>query len=83
MQYATFDEIQVMFPMGRFKVNSCQLSNILNHDKCRGVMVRVLHLGTFNLDRSDMLSRLRLDNIKITCLDGEVIIDEPSYGIAI
>ncbi len=86
MQYEQFEETLERFPSGRFLVNSCQLRDLLNHAGCGGVGVRVLHLGTLLLDTADMLERLRedrhprLDQIRITCLDGVVIIDEPSHG---
>ena len=86
MQYDHFEEVLDVFPMGRYQVNSCQLLDLLAHAGCRGIGVRVLHLGTVLLDRDDMAARLktdqhpRLDAIKITCLDGEIIVDEPSHG---
>ncbi len=86
MQYGAFEEVLPEFPMGRFEVTSHQLADLICHEGCSDVAVRVLHLGTFSLDQSDIVKRLkdeihpRLDNIKITCLDGQIIIDEPSYG---
>lgn len=83
MQYDKFTEILPVFPMGRYTVDSFQLRNLLNHEGCTGVATRVLHIGTVGLDKADLYQRLgsdkhpRLDNIKITCLDGEIIIDEP------
>lgn len=88
MQYDQFQEVLEEFPMGRFIVNSCQLKDLLEHAGCTGVEVRVLHVGTVTLNKSDLQERLkmdkhpRLDDIKITCLDGAVIIDEPSHGTA-
>lgn len=86
MKYDTFTELQPLFPSGRYRVNSFQLRNLLAHSGCRGVSVRVLHLGTMALNREEMMRRLassehpRLDNIHITCIDGELIIDEPSQN---
>ena len=86
MQYDHFEETLEQFPCGRFIVNSCQLRDLLHHQGCAGVGVRVLHLGTCLLDKADLLERLRddrhprLDGIKVTCLDGEVIIDQPSHS---
>jgi len=86
MQYDQFTEVLATFPSGRFIVNSFQLRNILSHAHCKKVGVRVLHIGTLDLDINDVIGRLasyshpRMDNIKITCLDGEVIIDEPYQG---
>ena len=86
MQYDKFHEVLDVFPMGRYEVNSCQLLDLLSHKGCRGIGVRVLHLGTVLLDGDEIAKRLktdqhpRLDDIKITCLDGEIIIDEPSHG---
>lgn len=86
MQYDQFVEVLDIFPMGRYEVNSCQLLDLLSHKDCKGIGVRVLHLGTVLLDRLEMANRLktdqhpRLDNIRVTCLDGEIIIDEPSHG---
>ncbi len=85
MQYDQFVELHQRFPCGRYEINSFQLRNLLLHEECLGVAVRVLHVGTLQLDRTELIERLRpenhprLDNIKITCLDGEVIIDEPSH----
>jgi|GEM_PF-1678225 len=86
MQYDKFEEILDIFPMGRYVVNSCQLLDLLSHKDCEGIGVRVLHLGTVLLDSQEVSKRLRtdqhprLDDIKVTCLDGEIIIDEPSHG---
>jgi hypothetical protein len=86
MQYDTFVETLDVFPSGRYIVNSCQLLDLLNHQGCQGACVRVLHIGTIGLDVSEIAERLkmdqhpRLDDIKITCLDGVIIIDEPSHG---
>ena len=86
MQYDKFKELHELFPSGRYVVNSLQLRDLIGHTGCDGVSVRVLHLGTVALDASDMSERLksenhpRLDDIKITCLDGVIIIDEPSLG---
>lgn len=83
MKYDDFTEIHPQFPVGRYRVDSFQLQSLLTHAQCKGVSVRVLHLGTMALDRNDMIKRLsshahpRLDKICITCMDGEVIIDEP------
>jgi hypothetical protein len=84
MNYDKFVEVYELFPSGRYEVNSFQLRDILLHTGCQGVAVRVLHLGTMQLDLNDVAERLReenrprLDGIKITCLEGLVIIDEPS-----
>jgi len=86
MQYDQFLELHELFPVGRYLVNSLQLCDLLAHEGYQGVAVRVLHLGTVNLSTEEMLQRLqtsdlpRLDDIKITCLDGIIIIDEPSLG---
>ena len=86
MQYDQFYELHDLFPSGRYIVNSLQLRDLLAHKGCDGIAVRVLHVGVVNLDREDMAERLklenhpRLDEIKITCLDGVIIIDEPSHG---
>lgn len=86
MNYDKFEEVYELFPTGRYEVNSLQLRDLLLHNSCEGVAVRVLHIGTVLLDRADVIERLktdnhpRLDGIKITCLDGTVIIDEPSHG---
>lgn len=86
MQYDKFDEVLPVFPMGRYLIDSFQLRNLLNHEYCNGISTRVLHIGTLALDKAEVCDRLsseqhpRLDNIKITCLDGEVIIDEPHFG---
>jgi len=86
MQYDQFIELHELFPLGRYRVNSLQLRDLLTHAGCQGVAVRVLHLGTVNLSAEEMLQRLhnqdlpRLDGIKVTCLDGILIIDEPSLG---
>ncbi|MDN3639691.1 hypothetical protein QWY82_12875 [Simiduia curdlanivorans] len=86
MKYDQFTEVLATFPSGRYIVNSFQLRNILSHAHCKKVSVRVLHIGTLDLDMNDVIDRLashshpRMDNIKITCLDGEVIIDEPYLG---
>ena len=86
MQYDKFVEVLDIFPMGRYELNSCQLLDLLAHKGCRGIGVRVLHLGPVLLDRKELSRRLktdqhpRLDDIKVTCLDGEIIIDEPSHG---
>lgn len=86
MQYDVFTEIHPTFPMGRYLVNSFQLRNLLHHDGCKGVSTRILHVGTILLDKGDLCERLasdshpRLDDIKITCLDGEIIIDNPDHG---
>lgn len=86
MKYETFTEIRPLFPSGRYRVNSFQLRNLLAHSGCLGVSIRVLHLGTMALDRGELMRRLascehpRLDDIHITCMDGELIIDEPTLG---
>jgi hypothetical protein len=86
MQYDQFIELHKLFPVGRYLVNSLQLCDLLTHEGCQGVAVRVLHLGTVNLSSDEMQQRLRnldlprLDGIKVTCLDGIIIIDEPSLG---
>ena len=86
MQYDVFREVLGQFPIGRYVVNSCQLTDLVCHQGFKRIGVRVLHLGTVMLDQNDLLERLRmdkhprLDGIKITCLDGEIIIDEPSHG---
>lgn len=86
MKYDQFIELHELFPMGRYEVNSLQLLDLLSHEGFKGVEVRVLHLGTVALDRDEMNQRLkntalpRLDNIKITCLEGILIIDETSHG---
>jgi hypothetical protein len=86
MQYDTFVETLDVFPSGRYIVNSCQLRDLLNHHGCKGASVRVLHIGTIALQIDILSERLktdqhpRLDDIKITCLDGVIIIDEPSHG---
>lgn len=86
MQYDKFDEVLPVFPMGRYLIDSFQLRNLLNHECCKGISTRVLHIGTLTLDQAEVCDRLssdrhpRLDNIKITCLDGEIIIDEPHFG---
>lgn len=86
MNYDKFVELHELFPSGRYEVNSLQLRDILLHASCKGVAVRVLHLGTVQLDLADVAEQLkvdyrpRLDGIKITCLEGLVIIDEPSHG---
>ncbi|TQV78076.1 hypothetical protein FKG94_13425 [Exilibacterium tricleocarpae] len=89
MQYEPFSEAEAnpqQFPCGRYRLNSCELRALLQRDDCAGVGVRVLHLGTVALDRAELLERLRddrhprLDDIAITCLDSQVIIDEPSRG---
>ncbi|MYM62300.1 hypothetical protein [Pseudomaricurvus sp. HS19] len=86
MQYDKFVELHEQFPSGRYEVNSLQLRDLLTHSGCGGVAVRVLHLGTVLLDTAEMAERLRsdkhprLDGIRITCLDGLIIIDEPSHG---
>ena len=84
MQYDTFVETLDVFPSGRYLVNSLQLLDLLNHKSCQGASVRVLHLGTVALQIDDLQARLtshpRLDDIKITCLDSAIIIDEPSHG---
>ncbi|WP_439134929.1 hypothetical protein [Pseudomaricurvus sp.] len=86
MNYDKFEEVYELFPSGRYEVNSLQLRDLLLHEHCKGVAVRVLHIGTIQLDRKDVIERLktdshpRLDGIKITCLDGLAIIDEPSHG---
>ena len=73
-------------PSGRYEINSLQLRNLIRHAHCKGIAVRVLHVGTIQLDANDLAERLRyenhppLDDIKITCLDGVIIIDEPSQG---
>lgn len=85
MNYDRFVELHELFPSGRYEVNSFQLRDILLHSGCKGVAVRVLHLGTMELELTDVAERLkadqrpRLDGIKITCLEGLVIIDEPSH----
>ena len=86
MQYDKFTEVLTAFPSGRFLVNSFQLRDILSHAECKSVSVRVLNIGSLNLEMSEVISRLsshlhpRLDNIRITCLDNEVIIDERYLG---
>ncbi len=86
MQYDKFTELHELFPTGRYEINSLNLRDLLAHSGCQGVSVRVLHIGTVSLDASDVAERLkpenhpRLDGIKITCLDGVIIIDEPSLG---
>lgn len=86
MKYDKFTEVLPLFPTGRFTLNSLQLRDVLSHGGCTSVCVRVLNLGTMPLNREDVIKRLdnhahpRVDNIKITCLDGEVIIDEPNQG---
>lgn len=86
MDYGKFEEVLPQFPMGRFNVNSNQLVDLLSHEGCTAVSVRVLNLGTVNLDREEMIHRLqqdfnpRLDDIHITCIQGEIIIDNPSHG---
>lgn len=86
MQYDVFKEVLPVFPMGRYLVNSFQLRNLIRHEGCTGVSTRILHVGTILLDKDDLCSRLssdqhpRLDDIKITCLDGEIIIDNPDLG---
>lgn len=86
MQYDQFTELHELFPSGRYLVNSHQLTDLISHSGCQGIAVRVLHLGVVRLERMDILERLRpenhprLDDIKITCLDGVIIIDEPSQG---
>ncbi|NIB43741.1 hypothetical protein HBA55_29315 [Pseudomaricurvus alkylphenolicus] len=86
MQYDTFVELHELFPVGRYQLNSFQLRDLLGHQGCKGIAVRVLHLGTVQLDAADVAERLkcdnhpRLDGIKVTCLDGVIIIDEPSQG---
>lgn len=86
MQYDTFVELHELFPSGRYRLNSFQLADLLRHPGCQGIAVRVLHIGVVALDRDDVLQRLqpdshpRLDDIKITCLDGVIIVDEPSHG---
>lgn len=86
MNHDKFVELHELFPSGRYEVNSLQLRDILLHEGCKGVAVRVLHLGTMQLELADVAERLkvdhrpRLDGIKITCLEGLVIIDEPSRG---
>ena len=86
MKYDSFSEVLPVFPSGRFTLNSLQLRDILSHAGCKSVSVRVLNLGTIQLQLSDVIKRLdshahpRIDDIKITCLDGEVIIDEPDQG---
>lgn len=86
MKYDTFVEVLDLFPSGRYELNSLQLRDLLNHEGCKGVGVRVLHIGTIALDAAEVAERLksdnhpRLDGIKVTCLDGVIIIDEPSHG---
>jgi len=86
MQYDQFKELHELFPTGRYAVNSLQLRDLLGHNGCKGIAVRVLHIGTIVLDSADIAERLksdnhpRLDGVKITCLDGVIIIDEPSFG---
>ncbi|GAB3106726.1 hypothetical protein G8770_07605 [Aestuariicella hydrocarbonica] len=85
MQYDTFVELHELFPVGRYALNSFQLRDLLRHTGCKGVAIRVLHIGVVHLDLDDIAERLkpenhpRLDGIKITCLDGIIIIDEPSH----
>ncbi len=86
MQYDQFVELHELFPSGRYQLNSLQLADLLRHKDCKGIAVRVLNIGVVALDRDDVLERLRpenhprLDDIKITCLDGTIIVDEPSQG---
>lgn len=86
MRYEIFTELQPLFPSGRYRVNSFQLRNLLAHSGCRSVSIRVLHLGTMALERDELMRRLassehpRLDDIRITCMDGELIIDEPAQS---
>ena len=84
MQYDTFLELHELFPAGRYELNSLQLADLLHHRGCNGIAVRVLNLGVIALDRDELVARLqshpRLDGIRITCLDGTVIVDEPSHG---
>lgn len=86
MPYDKFEEMLEVFPSGRYLVNSFQLRDLLGHAGCKGAAVRVLHVGTVPLETDELADRLRpenhprLDDIKITCLDGEIIIDEPSHG---
>lgn len=86
MQYDKFVELHELFPTGRYVVTSLQLRDLLGHSGCTGIAVRVLHIGTVQLDSKDVSERLkpenhpRLDDIKVTCLDGNIIIDEPSHG---
>lgn len=83
MKYDKFTEVHPQFPTGRFLVDSFQLQNLLVHAHCKGVCIRVLNLGTLSISKVDLIQKLsshehpRLDNIRITCMDGEVIIDEP------
>lgn len=86
MQYEKFVELHELFPTGRYELNSLQLKDLLQHSGCKGIAVRVLHIGVIALDREDIAERLklenhpRLDGIHITCLDGVIIVDEPSHG---
>lgn len=86
MQYDQFIELHEFFPMGRYKVNSHQLCDLMSHSGFKGASVRVLHLGTVTLNTDELVERLteesrpRLDEIKITCLEGLIIIDEPSQN---
>ena len=86
MKYDKFVELHELFPTGRYELNSLQLNDLLQHSGCQGIAVRVLHIGVVALDREDVSERLkpenhpRLDGIKITCLDGTIIVDEPSQG---
>jgi hypothetical protein len=86
MQYEKFHELHEQFPAGRYEVNSLQLLALLSHSGFKGVEVRVLHLGSFALSESEVATRLRsdqhprLDGINITCLEGIIIIDEPSHN---
>ncbi len=85
MQYDKFIELHELFPVGRYKLNSHQLCDLLSHSGFKGAAVRVLHIGTVALDSAMLEERLkcdtrpRLDDIKITCLEGTIIIDEPSH----
>ncbi len=86
MQYDKFIELHELFPVGRYELDSFQLRSLLMHTGCKGIAVRVLHVGIVQLDAEDLASRLsaehhpRLNGIKITCLDGLIIIDEPFHG---
>lgn len=86
MQYDKFLELHEQFPSGRYQVNSLQLLDLLSHSGFKGIEVRVLHLGSCPLEASEIGLRLksdshpRLDGINITCLEGIIIIDDPSHN---
>lgn len=87
MRHEPFLEVLAQFPSGRFCVNSLQLRDLLVHGGCTGVGVRVLNLGTMLLDKQAMIDQLdskvhpRMDDIKVTCLDGEIIIDQGAVEV--